>query len=73
MKRAYDVKFKKAAQDQLNKHVEDMINEHPGKAYSALKKNIEIFCKLQPRVQTIKIVEADSDSTRQTKPIYQPK
>ena len=38
MKRAYNVKFKKAAQDQLNKHVEDMINEHPGKAYSALKK-----------------------------------
>ena len=38
LKLAYDTKFKKAAQDQLNKHVEDMINEHPGKAYSALKK-----------------------------------
>ena len=38
LKRAYDEKFKKAAQDQLNKHVEDMMSEHPGKAYSALKR-----------------------------------
>ena len=38
LKLAYDTKFKKAAQDQLSKHVYDMMNEHPGKAYSALKR-----------------------------------
>ena len=38
LKEAYDMKFRKAAQDQLNKHIEDIINEHPGKAYSALKR-----------------------------------
>ena len=38
LKLAYDTKFKKAAQDQLSKPVYDMMNEHPGKAYSALKR-----------------------------------
>ena len=38
LKSAYDIKFKKAAQDQLNKYVEDMMYENPGKAYSALKR-----------------------------------
>ena len=38
MKIAYDRKFKKAAQDQLNKFVEDMMEESPGRAYSAMKK-----------------------------------
>ena len=38
MKLAYDSKYKKAAQDQLNKFVEDMMEEHPGRAYCAMKK-----------------------------------
>jgi hypothetical protein len=38
MKIAYEKKFKKAAQDQLNKFVEDMMEESPGRAYSAMKK-----------------------------------
>ena len=38
LKSAYDTKFKKAAKSQLDKHVEDMINESPGRAYSAMKK-----------------------------------
>ena len=38
LKSAYDTKFKKLAQNQLEKNVEDMMNQHPGKAYRALKK-----------------------------------
>ena len=38
MKEKYDFKFKKAAECQLNKLVEDMMEEQPGKAYSAMKK-----------------------------------
>ena len=38
MKLSYDTKFSKAAKDQLNKFVEDMMNEHPGRAYQAMKK-----------------------------------
>ena len=38
MKEKYDFKFKKAAECQLNKLVEDMMEEQPGQAYSAMKK-----------------------------------
>ena len=38
LKAAYDEKFKKAAKNQLDKYVEDMMTENPGKAYSAMKK-----------------------------------
>ena len=38
MKEKYDIKFKKAAECQLKKLVEDMMEEQPGKAYSAMKK-----------------------------------
>ena len=38
MKRAYDTKFAKAAKDQLNTFVEDMMYEHPGRAYRAMEK-----------------------------------
>ena len=37
-KLAYDTEFRKAAEDQLNKHVEDMMTQYPGRAYSALKR-----------------------------------
>ena len=38
LKAAYDTKYRKAAEHQLNKHVEDMMTQHPGRAYSALKR-----------------------------------
>jgi hypothetical protein len=38
LKLAYDTKYRKAAEHQLNKHVEDMMTQHPGRAYSALKR-----------------------------------
>ena len=38
MKEKYDARFKKAAQNQLDKFVEDMMEENPGKAYSAMKR-----------------------------------
>ena len=38
MKEKYDMRFKKAAQSQLDKFVEDMMEENPGKAYSAMKR-----------------------------------
>ena len=38
MKIIYDKKFKKAAINQVNKSVEYMMNENPGKAYKTMKK-----------------------------------
>ena len=38
MKEKYDSKYKKAAQCQLDKFVEDMMEEQPGKAYSAMNR-----------------------------------
>jgi len=38
IKKKYECKFKKAAENQLSKFVEDMMEEHPGKAYIAMKK-----------------------------------